>query len=228
MNYSLTYGRNSQMIWAMVLPAFIALVPLMIAVELASKYFPEMDWLTILITIMYLLVVMITTFVLIRSIQKEVIVTLANEAIHVQFQKKNFFHPSDIYLPISQIGNTFIQNDKGYDFLYIETNQSQIKNFYLRATELEPDLLRIYEAINHHSEKADPRNVVSPKLLHVNFYRKGPMKVFGWMLLILFIIIPVYMYLKHLNPFASSKFWILIITGTPIIYKVFLQKRETN
>lgn len=228
MNYSLTYGRNVQMIWAMVLPAFIAIVPLVIAVELASKYYPDTDWLSILFTLMYLLVVMISTFVLIRSIQKEVIVTIANEAIHIQFQKKNFFHPSDIHLPISQIGNTFIQNDKGYDFLYIETNQSQIKNFYLRATESEPELLRIYEAINLHSEKSDPGNVLTPKLLHVNFYRKRPMKVFGWILLILFIIIPVYMYLKHLNPFVSSKFWILIITGTPIIYKVFLQKRETN
>jgi hypothetical protein len=226
MNYSLTYGRNSQMIWALILPAFIALLPLMIALELTNKYFPENDWLYILITILYVLVVLASTFILIKSIQKDVIVSLKNDEIHIKFQKKNFFHPSDIYLPLNQISNTNIQTDKGYDFLYIETNQSQVKNFYLRADESDVELLNLNLTINRSIEKLNQNGEIITRLSHISIFKQWPMKALGMIILIVWISFPVYMFYNKLNPFNSSKYLFLLVSGAPIVYKVFIQQKS--
>lgn len=226
MNYSLTYGRNSQMIWALILPAFIALLPLMIALELANKYSPEKDWLYLLITVMYILVVLVSTLGWIKSIQKDVVVTLKNDEIHIQFQKKNIFHPSDIYLPLNQISNTNIQNDKGYDFLYIETNQSQVKNFYLRATESDTELSNLNMAIDQNIEQLNKLGVVNTKLLHTSMFKQWPMKAFGMLIIIFWISFPIYMFYNELNPFTSSKYLFILVSGAPIVYKVFIQQKS--
>lgn len=226
--YSLTYGRNSQMIWALVLPAFIGLIPLMISIELANNYRSNSDWLTIIITPTYLIMVFLTTFLLIKSIQKSVIVELEKTNLQIHFQKKNLFHSSNICLPLKEIVNTYMQNDKGYDFLYIETKKSRVKNFYLRAKETDPELVSLSLAINQYVKKSDSNSVENSKLLHLNSFKKWPMKVFGSVILILMITSPIYMLLKDDNPLTSSKFWILIITGSPIIYRVFIQKQESE
>jgi len=226
MNYSLTYGRNSQMIWALILPAFIALLPLMIALELANKYSPEKDWLYLFITAMYILVVLVSTLAWIKSIQKDVVVSLKNDEIHIQFQKKNIFHPSDIYLPLNQISNTNIQTDKGYDFLYIETNQSQVKNFYLRAAESDIELLNLNLTINRSIEKLNQNGEIITKPIHTSLFKQWPMKVLGMVILIVWISFPVYMFYNKLNPFTSSKYLFILVSGAPIVYKVFIQQKS--
>ena len=226
MNYSLTYGRNSQMIWALILPAFIALLPLMIALELANKYSPEKDWLYLFITAMYILVLLVSTLAWIKSIQKDVVVSLKNDEIHIQFQKKNIFHPSDIYLPLNQISNTNIQTDKGYDFLYIETNQSQVKNFYLRAAESDIELLNLNLTINRSIEKLNQNGEIITKPIHTSLFKQWPMKVLGMVILIVWISFPVYMFYNKLNPFTSSKYLFILVSGAPIVYKVFIQQKS--
>jgi len=222
--YLLTYGRNSQIIWALVLPAFIGLIPLMISIELANKYKIDSNWLTILITPTYLIMVLLATFLWIKSIQKNVIVEIEKDNLQIHFQKKNIFHSSSIYLPLTEIVNTYMQNDKGYAFLYIETKKSRVKNFYLRAKETDPELMSLNLAINQYIEKSDYKVGVYSKLLHLTIYKKWPMKVLGSAILVLMVTLPIYMFLHEKNPLTSAKYWILIITGSPIIYKVFIQK----
>jgi len=214
------------MIWALILPAFIALLPLMIALELANKYSPEKDWLYLFITAMYILVVLVSTLAWIKSIQKDVVVSLKNDEIHIQFQKKNIFHPSDIYLPLNQISNTNIQTDKGYDFLYIETNQSQVKNFYLRAAESDIELLNLNLTINRSIEKLNQNGEIITKPIHTSLFKQWPMKVLGMVILIVWISFPVYMFYNKLNPFTSSKYLFILVSGAPIVYKVFIQQKS--
>ena len=41
MKYSLTFGRNSQLIWALILPAFILLFPLLYILDYALTTYPD-------------------------------------------------------------------------------------------------------------------------------------------------------------------------------------------
>jgi len=55
MKFRLTFGRNSQLIWALILPAFILLIPLLFILDYVLIEYPDKaDFIVIAATILYL------------------------------------------------------------------------------------------------------------------------------------------------------------------------------
>ena len=117
MKYTFTFGRNSQLIWALILPAFIGLIPLWVIMELSIKYFPDNDWASVIITILYIAFVVFFTLKWVRSVRVDIDIEFKEGRLHFNFPVKNIFHRKDFILNISNLVNTSEDNDKGFDFL---------------------------------------------------------------------------------------------------------------
>jgi hypothetical protein len=139
MKYTFTFGRNSQLIWVMILPAFILLIPLLLAIEYIIPLFPISDWTSIILTLVYFGFVLLSTLYLVNLIRVTVEVTVNSDYIDFYFIKRNWFHKADFTLHFEDLLSVSEDNDKGYDFIYFKTKNSVYPKFHLMEEENNPD-----------------------------------------------------------------------------------------
>ncbi len=134
MKITLTFGRNAQLIWALILPAFMLLIPLILIIEFVFPLYPNNSGLLIgMATIGYLALYIWITYSWVKATTAEVEITLQSNELHFCFEKKNVFHPTDFKLTLGEIKNLSEDDDKGYQFLYFDCNNSDYSKFYLRC-----------------------------------------------------------------------------------------------
>lgn len=223
MKYTFTYGRNSQLIWAMILPAFVGLIPLMLVLELSKKYYQDADWIVILATFLYLALVVIVTFSWVKSIRSDVAICLEDNELNFNFIKKNLFHKRDFTLHLSNLRNTSEDNDKGFDFLYIETQKTSTPSFHLMAKEGDENFIEfkdlLYKAIDDYGETVSEKEGIR----HITIYQKWHMKLLAFLCLVSWFIFPIALYYQETNWFMSAKYWVFVVLTLPIILKVYIQ-----
>lgn len=223
MKYTFTYGRNSQLIWALILPAFIGLIPLMLVLELSKKYNYDGDWIVILATFLYLAIVITATLLWVNSIRSDVEITFDKDELHFNFVKNNIFHKRDFILHLSNLKNTSEDNDKGFDFLYIETHNTSSPSFHLMAKEGDENFANfkqtLYQTIEIYNTIIQEENLIK----NDSIYQKWPMKLLAILLLACWFIFPLLMYFRETDWFFSIKYWLFVLVSSPLILKVYFK-----
>lgn len=156
MKYTFTFVRNSQLIWVMILPAFVLLIPLLLAIEYIFPQFPISEWTSIILTLGYLSCVLFSTLYLVYLIRGSVEVTLNSSYIDFHFFKRNLFHTKDFALHFKDLLSVSEDNDKGYNFLYFNAKNSVYPSFHLMEKENNPDFKsfknQLYAGIDSQAE----------------------------------------------------------------------------
>jgi hypothetical protein len=121
MQYKLTFGRNAQIVPAIILPALILLIPLVLFLEFADQQLLRSEWIPIILSLVYFLSVLFITLRLVNIIRGSVEISLIGDSLQFLFPKKKFFHHTDFNIAFQEIINIGEDNDKGFDFLYFNT-----------------------------------------------------------------------------------------------------------
>lgn len=152
MKYTFTFGMNSQLILAMILPAFIFLIPLLLAIEFSITWLPISDWTSIILTLLYFGCVLFSTLYLVKLIRVKVEVMIINDTIDFCFLKQNWFHKKDFTLHFKDLLTVSEDNDKGYDFIYFKTKSTVYPRFHLMKEENNPDFVSFKNQLHAHIE----------------------------------------------------------------------------
>jgi hypothetical protein len=116
-SYNVSFGQNSKIVPALVLPAFIYL-PL---IFLSFEYLPDFNgWNPIITSILYLALTACTVLYLLKKINRRVTVSVEPSFIKVSFDSRNLFSRKDFNFSLQDIKNYWEQEDKGYAFLHLD------------------------------------------------------------------------------------------------------------
>ena len=224
MKYSLTFGRNSQLIWALILPAFILLFPLLYILDYALTTYPDQgDIIVIVGAILYLGLDIWLTMYWVKSTTTTAEITIDMDTVEFHFLKKNIFHRSDFILHINDIKNIGEDTDKGYSFLYFECRNVKYSKFFIRADENNPDFEPFRQKIL--SMESEFNKLIAPELriTHKGLYQKTPMIVLAFVLFFFWFAFPVIMIAGVFRWVMLAKFITFVVVSSPIIIKVYAQ-----
>jgi hypothetical protein len=221
--YSLTFGRNSQLIWAIILPGIILLVPLMIILSYLLPLVPDNEWNPIIIAFVYFGLVFWVTFKWVKATTAKVEIAINNGVIEFVFPKKNIFHRHNFNLTFPEIRNLSEDNDKGFDFLYFETTHPVYNKFHITAAENNTQLAEFKEKVfeMEAAYKADPSSGVI--ITHKTIYQKWPMKIATLFIVMILFAYPIVSYYKQMNWLVEVRYWVLLALSFPLVTKVYNQ-----
>ena len=224
MKYTFTFGRNSQLIWALILPAFILLIPLLLILEYVLPLYPEnLGFLSLLATFGYMGFVIWLTLSWVKATTAEVEITIYPNSLEFTFIKKNIFHRSNFTLPFNEIKNIGEDNDKEFDFLYFETKHPSYPKFFIRTNENNPDFETFSQMVmkmeSEFNTQASPEKVITNK----SIYQRWPMIYAAFLFFACWIIFPIVMYFKESTWLIILKYFVFVILSSPIILKVYRQ-----
>jgi hypothetical protein len=223
MQYKLTFGRNAQIVPALILPALILLIPLVLFVEFANAQILGSQWTPIILTVLYFLPVLFLTLRLVNLTKASVEISIIEDSLQFVFPKKNIFHHTDFNISFQHIINIGEDNDKGFDFLYFKTKQHGFKNFHITAKEDDSQFIAFR---NHVLSKETMFNTSVPignMITHKSIYQKWPMKTLALVILLFLIAFPFVSFYLGTSWLINAKYWILVILGTPVVMKVYYQ-----
>lgn len=222
MKFNFILGRNSQLIYALVLPGFIGIIPLYIILDLSEKYSTNSDSIIIISVLLYLVSVVFFTLKWVKAVRPGVEIVFENNQLHFSFLKKNILFRKDFIIPISDILNVSEDNDKGYDFIYLETSDSKFPRFYLMSGEDDVQFDRfkenLYRVIGNNNERVDADSAIKFK----SVYQKLPMKLFAALLIICCFIFPVVFFYQGFNLLISLKYWLFVAISSTFAIKVWI------
>jgi hypothetical protein len=211
MQYKLTFGRNAQIIPAIILPALILLIPLVLFLEFADQRLVRSEWIPIILSLVYFLAVLFLTLRLVNIINGSVEVSLIDDSLQFLFPKKNFFHHTDFNIAFQEIINIGEDNDKGFEFLYFKTRHKGFKNFHITAKENDDQFMTFRDkvlskqALFNKSVPAD--RIITQK----TFYQKWPMKILAFFIVLFLLTFPFVSFYIGTSWINNLKYWVLII-----------------
>lgn len=224
MKFSLTFGRNSQLIWALILPALILLIPLLLILEYVSPLFPSNEGAIILITIFgYIGFDIWLTLSWVNATTAEVEITFNPDSLQFIFVKKNIFHRSNFTLYLNDIKNIGEDNDKGFDFLYFETKHLLYHKFFIRAKENNPDFEIFSQTVFKMESEFNKLAPLDRAITNKSIYQKWPMILIAFVFLACWLIFPIIMLSEGSTWLMISKYVVFAILSSPIILKVYNQ-----
>jgi hypothetical protein len=224
MKYQFTFGKNSLIVWALILPAFLLLIPLLLILTYCNSIFKQFEWFSVVLSLTYFACTFWLTFKFLKLVTTNAEIELEHNKIVVHFPKKNIFHRSDFSLDFNDITNLSEDNDKAFDFMHFETSLTLHKKFHFSTKEGNPDFqnfknqLYAMELVNQTSSP----NSLKP-LTHITVYQKWPMKLLALILVLAYFIFPLVASLNSVSWFYEIKYWFVVLIGLPIIYKVYAQ-----
>ena len=223
MKYKLTFGRNVQIVSALILPALILLIPLVLFVDFADAQILRSQWTPIILTAVYFLPVLFLTLRLVNLTKAAVEITLMEDSLQFVFPEKNIFHHTDLNLSLQQIINIGEDNDKGFDFLYFKTKQNGFKNFHITAKEGDSQFIAFRDHVLSKEVLFNSSVPVGNIITHKNIYQKWPMKTLALVILLFLLAFPFVSFYIGTSWLINVKYWVMVIMGTPIVIKVYHQ-----
>jgi hypothetical protein len=223
LTYNLTFGRNSQLIWAMILPSFILLVPLLLFLTYVMPYLPDSAWTVIVVSMIYLGLAILLTLRWVKLITAPVIIVIENENISFTFPKKNIFHRYDFSLTINEIINLGQDTDKGFDFLYFETSHKHFHKFHVTAEANTGDFSSFLTKMLEMQTAFNSRSGGSRTITSKTIYQKWPMKAVVFFILIILGLYPFISIYQHMPLLTEVRYWVLLVLSAPFVFKVYDQ-----
>src|SRR6186713_2869155 len=211
MQYKLTFGRNAQIVPAIIFPALILLIPLVLFLEFADRQLLRSEWIPIILSLVYFLLVLFLTLRLVNITRAAVEISVIGDSLQFLFPKKNFFHHTDFNISFQEIINIGEDNDKGYDFLYFKTKHKGFKNFHIMVKENDDQFMAFR---NHVLSKETLFNTTVPvnrMITHKTIYQKWPMKALAFLILLFLLIFPLVSFYIGTSWINNVKYWILVI-----------------
>lgn len=226
--YHFKFGRNSQLVWALVLPAFICLIPLLLVLEYLIPKNADSGIPTILLTLSYMGAVFFLTFKWVAAVNAQVVISIKDHALQFEFPVKNFFHRHDFTLGFNEITGISEDTDKGTDFLYFKSKHPHFRHFHVSATANHPDFTtfksKVFDMEAAYNAAPHPGNNISNQTI----YQTTPMKILVSMLLVFSIIFPVVMMLKGSNTLMVLKYFTMLVLCLPLFVKVFHHNKTVS
>lgn len=223
MQYNLIFGRNSLIVPALILPAFVLIIPLLLFMEFIDPLLPQSEWTSIIMSMVYFSLVIFITLRLVKSTTAPVEISVIKERLQFVFLKKNIFHRKDFHLTFPEIINIGEDNDKGFDFLYFETKHEGYRKFHITAKENDTDYITFRDYILKqealYNASAPHENRISQKTI----YQKWPMKTLAILLVLFWIAFPMVSRSLDTTWLNNAKYWVMVVMGMPIVMKVYYQ-----
>lgn len=223
LTYTLTFGRNSQIIWALILPAFILQVPLLLTIEYLLPLLPDSEWTPIAVSMIYFGLVLWVTLKWVKTTTARVDIVINNNNIEFAFSKKNIFHRNDFSLSFNEILNLSEDFDKGFDFIYFATTHPVYNKFHITAKEDNADFAdfsnKIFEMQAAYNAQPSRERVITNKTI----YQKWPMKLAALFILLILFAYPIVSFYKQMDWYIEVKYWVFMALSFPLIVKVYNQ-----
>ena len=223
MQYKLIFGRNSQLIPALILPAFILLIPLVLFLEFVDPQLPKSEWTSIIVSVVYISLVLFFTLRWVKATTAPVEITITGDRIQFLFPKKNIFHHTDFNISFQHIINIGDDSDKGFDFLYFETKLKEYKKFHITAANGDSQFKEFRKHVLSMEELFNTSVPVANRITHKTIYQKWPMKVLAIFLILFLIVYPIVSFYTGTSWLNNLRYWVMVIMGTPIVFKVYSQ-----
>jgi hypothetical protein len=223
MQYKLTFGRNAQIVPAIILPALILLIPLVLFLEFADQQLLRSEWIPIILSLVYFLLVLFLTLRLVNITRASVEISIIGDNLQFLVPKKNFFHHTDFNLSFQEIMNIGEDNDKGFDFLYFKTKHKGFRNFHITAKENNDQFIAFRDHVLSKEALFNTTAPVNSIITNKTIYQKWPMKVLAFLILLFLLTYPVVSFYIGNSWINNVKYWILVIAGTPVVMKVYYQ-----
>jgi hypothetical protein len=224
MKYTFTFGRNSQLIWALILPSFILLIPLLLILEYVLPLYPEnLGILSLLATFGYMGFVIWLTLSWVKATTAEVEIAINHDSLQFIFIKKNIFHRSNFTLHFNEIKNIGEDNDKEFDFLYFETKHSSYPKFFIRTNENNPDFDIFGQTIFKMESEFNKQVPIDSIITNKSIYQKWPIMLAAFLFFACWLIFPIVMLLEESSWLMILKYFVFVTVSSPIVLKVYNQ-----
>jgi hypothetical protein len=223
MHYKLTFGRNSQLIPALILPAFILLIPLVLFLEFVDPLLPSSEWTSIIVSVVYMSLVLFFTLRWVKAITAPVEITITGDEVQFLFPKKNIFHRTDFTISFQHIINIGEDSDKGFDFLYFETKLKEYKKFHITAANGDSQFAEFREHVLSRGELFNTSVPAANRITHKTIYQKWPMKMLAVFLILFLIAFPIVSLYTGTTWLNNLRYWVMVVMGIPIVAKVYSQ-----
>ena len=223
MQYKLTFGRNAQIVPAIILPALILLIPLVLFIEFADRQLLRSEWIPIVLSLVYFLSVLFITLQLVNITRGAVEISVIGDSLQFLFLKKNFFHHTDFNISFQHIINIGEDNDKGFDFLHFKTKHKGFKNFHITAKENDDQFIAFRDYVLSKAALFNKSVPVDRIITQKTIYQKWPMKILAFFIVLFLFSYPFVSFYIGTSWLNNLKYWVLIILGTPIVMKVYYQ-----
>jgi hypothetical protein len=223
MQYKLTFGRNAQIVPAIILPALILLIPLVLFLEFADPRLLRSEWIPIILSLVYFLSVLFLTLRLVNFTRASVEISIIEDSLQFLFPKKNFFHHTDFNISFQEIINIGEDNDKGFDFLYFKTKHKGFRNFHITAKENDDQFIAFRDHVLSKQALFNKSVPIDKIITHKTIYQKWPMKMVAFFIVLFLLSYPLVSFYIGTSWINTIKYWVLVIAGTPILMKVYYQ-----
>lgn len=224
MPYQLTFGQNAQIVPAMILPAVILLIPLVLIWEFADPQLLESEWTPIILTVVYFLSVLFLTLRLVAFTTAKVKISIAgDDSLHFFFPEKNIFHRTDFSIAFQQIINIGEENDKGYDFLYFKTRHKGFENFHISAKENDSRFIAFRSHVLSKEALFNASASTGNSITHKTTYQEWPLKTLALLILLFLFAFPLVSFFRGTNWLNNVAYWVMFVAGTPVVIKVCFQ-----
>lgn len=221
MQYKLTFGRNTQIVPAIILPALILLVPLVLFLEFADPQLLQSEWLPITLSLVYFLSVLFLTLRLVSFATASIEISVASDMLQFSFPEKNIFHHTDFNISFQDIINIGEDNDKGYDFLYFQTRHGGFKKFHITAKEGDAQFAAFRDHVVGKGALFNTSSHIGGTITNKSVYQKWPMKTLAVLLLFILLAFPLVSFYIGTNWRNNVSYWIVVLSGVPIVAKVY-------
>lgn len=223
MPYKLTFGRNAQIVPAIILPACILLIPLLLFLELGDPQLLKSEWTPIILTAVYFLSVLFLTLRLVAYTKATVEISIIEDSLQCSFPEKNMFHRTDFNIAFQQIINIGEDNDKGYDFLYFKTKHKGFENFHITAKENDSQFIAFRDQVLSKEALFNASVSAGNSITNKTIYQEWPMKTIAFLILLLLLAFPVVSFFRGTAWMNNVSYWLMLVAGTPVVIKVYFQ-----
>lgn len=223
MQYKLTFGRNAQIVPAIILPALILLIPLVLFLEFADPQLLRSEWIPIILSFVYFLSVLFLTLRLVNITRGSVEISIIGDNLQFLFPKKNFFHHTDFNISFQDIINIGEDNDKSFDFLYFKTKHKGFRNFHITAKENDDQFIAFRGHVLSKEALFNKPVPIDSIITQKTIYQKWPMKILAFFIALFLLSFPLASFYIGNSWLNNVKYWILVISGTPVVMKVYYQ-----
>lgn len=223
MTYKLVFGRNSLIVPALILPAFVLIIPLLLFMEFVDPLLPRSEWIPIILSMVYFGLVIFITLQLVKATTSPVEISVMEGRIQFVFLQKNIFHRKSFTITFPEIINIGEDNDKGFDFLHFETKHMGYRKFHITAKEDDADFMAFRDYILKQEALYNAGVPNEKQITQKTLYQKWPMKSLAVLLVLFWIAYPVASHYLGTTWLNDVKYWVMVVMGTPLVMKVYYQ-----
>lgn len=222
-------GRHTNLVYAMVLPAIIGIVPLYFTMEAVVKSNIRSPLTVPLITLLYIALVGFLTYKGVRMVQAKTRVFCAPDLLEIELTGTNFFYPNRMAIHPQNIKKITQFTDKGFRFINIGLAPSvPLRGFYLRCPEEDESFEAFYTLLCGYVADSAGKPPAASEPETRNIFQKWPLKFTAYGLLPLILLLPFLPKTGMSNLTGSVSYWIAVLAVIWFVRMVYQNNSKVS